>query len=78
MGDGQAYHRKNWVALSFPNLKHISREDIREFHAQFVRHRDRVGEYTAEEEYDLVMRKLPSYWRSKVVVEEDKRNNDQQ
>jgi hypothetical protein len=74
LSDVQEYHRRRWNSLTFPHPTHISQEDLREFRAQFERCRNRVLDSTAEEEYTLLMTKLPGIWREKVVAEEEKRN----
>ena len=74
--DVQEYNRKKWFALRFPNPQKITREELREFKAQFQQGRDRVGDYTVEEEYNLLMSKLNFHWRQKIIGEEEKLNKE--
>jgi hypothetical protein len=76
MNDVQEYHRKKWHSLDFPNPKRITREDLREFGAQFERNKNRVGDTNPEEEYNLLMSKLPQFWREKVIGEEERLNRE--
>jgi hypothetical protein len=74
LSDVQEYHRRRWSNLAFSHPNSICREDVREFRAQFERCRNRVLDATPEEEYGLLMAKLPGSWRERAVAEEEKRN----
>jgi hypothetical protein len=74
MGDVQLYHRRSWDILSFPHPARITREDLRNFRAQFEKCKNRVLDATAEDVYGQLMSKLPISWHEEIVAEEDKRN----
>ena len=60
--------------MPFANPSRLSREDFREFKSKFERCRSRVQDATPEEEYSLLMAKLPEDWRLRAVGEEERRN----
>ena len=76
MGDVQEFHRRKFMALEFPHPQKLTREEIREFAANYECLRNRVGDRAQEEEYFHLMSKLPSEWRRKIVQEEEKLNKE--
>jgi hypothetical protein len=74
LSDVQEHHRRKWKALTIANPSRLSRDDFREFRAKFERYRSRVLDATPEEEYALLMAKLPEDLRLKAVEEEEWRN----
>ena len=75
MSDVQEHHRRKWRALTIANPSSLSRDDFREFRATFERCRSRLLDATPEEEYALLMAKLPDDWRLKAAGEEERRND---
>ena len=74
LSDVQEHHRRKWKALTIANPSRLSRDDFRGFRAKFERCKSRVLDATPEEEYALLMAKLPEDLRLKAVEEEEWRN----
>ena len=46
---------------------------FKKFQGEFKVYRNRVGDWTATEEYDLLLRNLPAFWIQQLKIEENKR-----
>jgi hypothetical protein len=69
----QIFERQKWESLVCPDPSFCSRDTFRLFRAKFVQCRNRVAVATIEQEYRLLMGKLPKEWRIKVLEEEQER-----
>ena len=66
----QILERQKWESLLCPDPSFCSRDTFRLFRAKFVQGRNRVAVATLDQEYRLLMGKLPKEWRIKVLEEE--------
>jgi len=55
----------------------LTLQNWKKFCTEFEIHRNRVEDWTEVEEYNLLLKNLSSYWRKKIVQEENKKKRTQ-
>ena len=73
--DATAQNRAAWKKVRLHQSgKRLSLDDWRAFQREFVLRRGRVEDRTENEEWELLIAQLPTYWTTEVAKEESKRD----